>query len=237
MTKNLEEYVNQSKKPSLNMLFLETKVDNPNVDSHLGGLPYFTENDTWPTCDKCKKDMIFLMQLRQLNQDNSVVLTVLYHCRCQVEHYDPQIKVYEYENPDIKRSITVNKSEKVLPYVAIRFEASWSLPHWNLLPLYNQEGYKAILSYHKGDKQLSEDWYESIRWNENFLATEPYSLIKGYPEFSASPKIVKCNCCNKTTDFVFQLDSYDDYKITWKDGEILYCFRCPRTNTYYFIIN
>lgn len=239
MSKNitLENYVNQVKKPSLNMLFLEMKIDEPNVDSHLGGLPYFTENDTWPTCEKCEKDMTFLMQLRQLNEDGSITLTVLYNCHCQVDHYDPQIKVYEYHNPDIERSIKINKSPKKIPYVAINLEPSWSLPHWNLLPLYNQEGYKAILSHHNGDKQLSEDWYESIRWNENFLAIEPFSLIKGYPEFSTSPKIVKCNCCNKPTEFVFQLDSFEDYNINWKNGGILYCFRCRTTNTYYFIIN
>lgn len=233
---NLSKFMKPLKKPSLNMLFLKYENSEPNDGSHLGGHPYFTNDDKWPTCHKCGNDMSFFMQLREVTSEGKIILRVFYNCRCQIENYEPIINVIEYHNPKMENCIKTDKNPKVSPFVEIKLEPSWSIPNWALLPYYDQDMYKQILSMHNNDTEQAEDYYDSLRWNENYLATEPYSLISGYPEFISDPKVFKCHCCKNPTEFVFQLDTDDDFQVDWNGG-VLYCFRCPKTQTLYFYIN
>lgn len=220
----------------MSMLFFKYENEKPNISSHLGGHSFITKDDKWPTCHKCDKNMTFFMQLREITKDGNVVLKVFYNCRCEIENYQPIINVIEYDNPRMDQSILVDKDITISPFVDIRLDPSWSIPSWSLLPFYNPIIHKEILSMHHNDTDLAEDYYEARRWNENYLATEPYSLINGYPEFISDPKLFKCHCCNKNTDFVFQLDTDDEFQIDWNGG-ILYCYQCPQTKTLYFTIN
>lgn len=218
------------------MLFLKYPNTDPNEGSHLGGSPYITSEDKWPTCPRCEKNMVFFMQLREVGSDGNVILKVFYSCSCQIENFEPTISVIEYLNPNSERCIKLQEGPKTLPYVEIRLEPSWSLPNWPLLPFYDQVIHTQIMSMHNDNAELAEDYYDGLRWDENYLATEPYSLISGYPEFISDPKVVKCKCCNKVTEFVFQLDTDEEFQINWNGG-VLYCFRCPKTKTLFFIIN
>ncbi|MDU9693693.1 DUF1963 domain-containing protein [Priestia aryabhattai] len=233
---NLAELMKPIKKPSLNMLFLKYKNEEPNNESHLGGYPYFTNDDKWPTCSECKKEMIFFMQLREVTSDGNVVLRTYYQCSCELENFIPIINTIEYHNPSMEHCVKTQLGPKTLPFVEIKYEPSWSIPNWALLPLYNKEMHDQILTMHNDNNEQAEDYYESLRWNENYLATEPYSLISGYPEFISDPKVFKCQCCKKPTEFVFQLDTDEEFQISWNSG-VLYCFRCPNTRTLYFTIN
>ncbi|MCK2000110.1 DUF1963 domain-containing protein [[Brevibacterium] frigoritolerans] len=233
---NLSRFLKLIKKPSLNMLFFKYKNDEQTDTSHLGGHPYFTHNDVWPTCQKCRTNMAFFMQLREVTNEGKVILRAFYQCSCQMQNFEPIINVMEYHNPNMEYCIKVNVESKVSPFVDIKLEPSWSIPNWALLPLYDPALYNQLLAVHNNDVELAEDYYDALRWNENYLATEPYSLISGYPEFISDPKVFKCHCCNDETEFVFQLDTDEEFQLDWNGG-VLYCFRCPRTKTLYFTIN
>ncbi|MGN5650602.1 DUF1963 domain-containing protein [Bacillus sp. Brlt_9] len=238
MIKNDELFhsLKQLRKPSLNMVFLKYDSNEPSITSHLGGVPYITAKDLWPTCEKCRNKMTFFMQLREITKDENVILSTYYKCSCDLNNFEPHIQILEYENPRLEYCEVQDQGPEHLPFVEINFQASWSIPSWALLPKYDEDLYNKVMSMNDNDKDTAEDYYDSLRWNENYLATEPYSQFSGYPEFVATPKTIKCACCSKEAEFVFQLDSDDSLGIDWNSG-ILYCYKCPRTTIRHFIIN
>lgn len=222
----------------MGMIFHPSEPDNifPDTESHLGGIPFFTDNDKWPTCPHCSEDMQFFLQLNEVTKEKKNILRTYYKCDCKLDTFEPIIHILEYHNPDMKFSVSPDNKSKKAHYTEITFEPAWSIPHWNLLSETAPEIYEDILTECKHNPEVAEDYYNSIRWNTNCITSEPYCLIAGYPQFITDPIIPKCTCCKEPMKFQFQLDTLDQKHINWNDGA-LYCFACEKTNTIYFRIN
>ena len=227
------------KKPAMQVTFESAvKKIEADAESHLGGKPYILKGEEWPTCPSCKEDMDFFLQLREMDPDKIVTLKTFYQCDCQIKDYTPFISIREYSNPDpqfIDNAIYENKEFD--DYLKIKLDPSWSAPSWTFLQSYNKPLYDQILSTFENDDDQADAFYDEQRLFNDFLPEDPFTVLYGYPEFYSEPvHPIKCNCCNNYTRFYFQIDSMQKQNINWNDGT-LYCYVCPTTKTYFFLVN
>lgn len=226
------------KKPSMQFSFEEAEIDGPTTESHLGGLPFRLKKDVWPKCGACNEDMEFIMQLREIDQFESVLLKTIYSCDCQLHNYQPQVQIFQYVNPKIDKAI-VSDYAYPIPYVRIKMIPSWSIPKWDMFKRLYPDLVQKIKDDHQGlygNERDIEAEYLTFRYNSNMIGKEPFSLFGGYPEFAAVPKTSKCTCCNKEAEFVFQLDSTNEYNVDWEQMTF-YCYKCKTTGLHSFFLS
>ena len=240
---NLEEITRKEldkiKKAAMQVTFQgSVKKNDADADSHLGGKPYILKDEKWPTCISCKEDMDFFLQLREIDSDKNATLKTFYQCDCRIKEFTPFIAIREYSNPDpdfIDHTLFENKDFE--DYSVIKLDPSWSAPSWSLLEAYNKSLYDEILKTFENDDEQADAFYDEQRLFNDFLPEDPFTVLYGYPEFYSDPiHPIKCSCCNKYTQFYFQIDSMHKQNINWNDGT-LYCYVCPITKTYFFLVN
>ena len=213
------------------------KKEVADTESHIGGKPYFIKGDVWPICPVCKDEMNFFMQLRELDQEKNVSLKTFFNCNCTIKEYKPQISINEYLNPQDELIDEEGLSTREYDdYVAIKLRPSWSAPAWSFLQGQNQVLYEEILRTFENQDD-AEAYYDEQRLFNDYLPEDPFTSLFGYPEFFSDPlSSVVCGCCRQYTEFYFQIDSMPSQNINWNDGT-LYCYRCPNTKTYFFLVN
>ena len=142
----------------------------------------------------------------------------------------------EYKNPNLD-SVTVNKAYAPrIPYVQIRLEAAWSIPEWRVFKSTFPELYRKIEEDFPGRTKDFQEAYSTYRYNNNMVSYEAYSGYGGYPEYVSASKKIKCSCCKEEAEFVFQLDSLEEYYIDWAQMT-LYCYKCNNTGIHSFVLS
>jgi uncharacterized protein YwqG len=215
----------QLKKPTLKFSILPTIDHSPSLASYIGGKPYMTKEDQTPCCKQCKKPLTFAFQL-YMQKEKESVLFVFYYCfQCQSKQKKNHFDMMVYHNPTLEEMNPKTKKNSLIEYAEFEFHPSWSLPEWDVLQSIHSD-----LVDHLSKEFKDDAWvvYENTKESLVGLAhLEPFSFYKGYPQFLSEPRFPTCKCCKKPMELFIQLDSYEEFGLSWGEMGCLYVFQCP----------
>lgn len=226
--KDVFDMLEEEKKPTIKFdLAYEEHgflFDHPNTCSHTGGTPFLKHEEEIPVCEVCQTTMPFLFQLRtpMPKSEHDIQLEVVYHCfRCG----DTTVKTYI--NPDLQEA-RERYPKSVLPFLAFRFDVpSWSVPDFASFQRL------AAHKYRKKVKEEDEDLYEMAKVEIVGTYYLEKSFYKGYPDFIKDPTEPICRYCMQKMNFWIQIDSYEEFQVSWGTLGCLYLFKCDCEKAYY----
>lgn len=217
------------KEPTLKLQLLPAADTSPSLKSYIGGKPYMEKSEVYPTCKTCQKSLQFIFQL-YIPKNEDYFLYSFYFC----QHCDPMLVQQNYEmvihqNPTLEQMKRRLKSSPQLDYVEFDFHPTWSLPEWDVLQTIHPKIAQDIA------QQFEEDaWviYENIKDSMvGIIFMEPFSFFGGYPQFLSEPRFPICKHCKKPMKLWMQLDSFEDFGLTWAESMgCLYIFQCEEHN-------
>lgn len=215
---------------------LEPKADESalqvSYESKFGGMPYAERGDVWPSCPTCKKELTFVSQLFDEDEQQ---LFVFYYCnKCFPwglgKEEDGQWLVRLYKEPSLEKMAEINRSsdDEFAPTPCKVISSSVEvLPDWEGLDSVSKEA--GVLCSKINDDSPWEEYEEAV---ERAGCLSDYAtLLGGYPRFVQGEAIHNCPQCNTEMEFYAQLDSEDEANIMWGDVGLVYFFRCPQHKT------
>ncbi len=213
-------------------LKLEPRKDNsalaPSCESKFGGLPYAESGDLWPSCPTCKKELTFVNQIRD---EEDQQLFVFYYCnKCFPwglgDEEKGQWLIKLYEHPSIKKLHEIKRSSEdefaPVPCKVVATSVEL-LPDWEGLDSASEE--VSDLCCKINDNSPWEEYEEAV---ERAGCLNDYAtLLGGYPRFVQGEARPSCPKCGADMVFYAQVDSEDEANIMWGDVGLVYFFRCP----------
>lgn len=212
-------------------LKLEPRKDRsalaPSCESKFGGLPYAESGDLWPSCPICEKELTFVNQIR----DEEEQLFVFYYCNvCFPLGLDDDEKgmwlIRLYERPSIEKLHEIKRSseDKSTPVPCkVVVSPVKVLPDWDGIDSASEEASDLCCNI-RGDSPW-EVYDEAV---ERAGCLNDYAtILGGYPRFVQSEARYKCSKCGSDMVFYAQIDTEGEANIMWGDVGLVYFFRCP----------
>ncbi|MFC3151472.1 DUF1963 domain-containing protein [Litoribrevibacter euphylliae] len=213
-------------------LKLELKADKsalaPSCESKFGGLPYAESGDHWPSCRTCKKELTFINQILDEEEQQ---LFVFYYCNeCFPWGLDDEEKgqwvVKLYKQPSSKKLTDIKRSseDEFAPVpCSVETTSVEVLPDWESLDSVSEE--VSDLCCKVNDDSPWEEYEDAV---ERTGCLDDYAtLLGGYPRFVQGEAEFVCPKCSAEMVFYAQVDSEDEANIMWGDVGLVYFFRCP----------
>lgn len=228
MSHNIEDMIEDIKKPVLDIKLIKQEDSSPNLESHFGGKPYISMKDDYPSCCNCREPLTFVFQLHipQNPEKTSTTLYAIYYCfACEEDYGKEGFEVLQYNNPTEADMSTTVRVQKTFPYCQLHFSPDWSLPDWEYMQDYTPRMPEALQTAY-GDECFNV--YDTIREQKsNFKPFHPASFYKGYSQFAMGYELVSCDVCKKNLEQWVQFSSYEQVDLSWGEHGTMHIFRCP----------
>ena len=198
-------------------------------ESKFGGSPYAEKDDVWPVCPTCAKELTFIIQI--FNQEENS-LFVFYYCNeCFPWGLEDEekgrwlAKIYKSPTPEkLSRIDRKIEDEYALIPCCISYSSVNILPDWDSIDTYSDEVGNLCSAL---DEDSPWNAYEQATLRARCL-NDYATLLGGYPRFVQSQVEPKCSKCNSDLEFYAQIDSEDDADVMWGDVGLVYFFQCPK---------
>lgn len=217
------------KEPTLKFQLLPARDISPSLKSYVGGKPYMEKDEKYPCCKKCKHSLNFIFQLYIPKGDDYFLYSFYYCYHCEINSSKCNYEMIIHKNPSLDNMKRKQRKNPRIDYLEFDFHPSWSLPEWDVLQSLHPDLADDLSKEFKDDAWVV---YENTKENlVGIVHMEPFSFFGGYPQFLGEAKFPTCKCCKKPMNLWIQLDSYDEFGLTWADAMgCLYVFQCSNGN-------
>lgn len=200
-------------------------------ESKFGGFPYAEKKDDWPVCPTCMKELTFIIQIFNENENT---LFVFYYCNeCFPWGLKDEVKgqwiIKIYKSPTLDKLTKVDRKtedEYALRPCSISYSSVRVLPDWDSIDFISEEVANIC---RKLDKDSPWETYGQATLRAGCL-NDYATLLGGYPRYVQGQAGSKCSQCNSELKFFAQIDSEDEADLMWGDIGLIYIFRCPDHN-------
>ena len=229
----LQEWLRGKALPALRLRVEPTDLESLSpVESHLGGPPFWPEDEPWPVCGQCDRPLTFVGQVRldgegapRVGRAKLLTFHYCFHCLpCDADEasayrlrlYDDIDAVRQSQRPRPDADDPDHTRWAPVP-CRITFEPVRSVPRW-----YDAEPELAGLD-------LGADPWETYLAAARAVAPAPNveSRLGGYPDWVQGSDWPSCPECGRRMHLIWQLDSEPEARIMWGDTGRVYVFACP----------
>ncbi len=226
----IEEKTNSLLKDSFKLIVEKPSrpLDDSQLISHFGGMPYFEKEEEWPTGEN-GQPLDFIFQIYNENSFFSKEIKLIqFYYDWEEMPWDNEdkgwlVKVYKVINSDNKVIIERPSELDRAKFCLVKFAPEKSLPDWESL-----YGIDKALSNLSQQIDTDEPWGAYSKIKEKMLGREEdyYSWIGGYPHWLQGES-VPLSSNGKRMSFLMQIDSEENADIFWSDQGLVYLFFNP----------
>lgn len=235
----LQENLKSIQKTATKLELVPTKepLENTQLTSHFGGLPYFEQEEKWPVNDK-GKPLSFIFQIFNNGEmqlpDDIKLIQFFYDWRTSpwTSTSDGwKVKVYKHLNKDKIQKVEHPYGMLAEGYCEINFKNVPSLPDWEGIDFFSEKaGDLACLLDENNPWEAYHHVITGMIREQDFQ-----SQLGGYPRWVQGFQTPEDDG-GKWLPLLFQVDSEDDAGLMWGDMGLVYVFYDPITGQCHFIL-
>jgi len=205
---------------------VEKNSKSNNAKSKIGGFPYLRNNDDWPICPNCKRNMQLFLQLNleELPINNESGLIQLFYCTSTEPHCESELEAFfPFSKAANCRKIKIENSSSVIePNIGEQFEEK-TIIDWKPIddfPHFEEYSQLGI------DLDLDDDVHELMEQRKIGLPIEKDKLF-GWPYWVQSVEYPFDRKSEKQMELLFQFISEDNIPYMFGDVGIGHLTQSP----------
>lgn len=207
--------------------YLPKTQDNQNefsTSSKIGGFPYLRNEDDWPVCPNCKKNMQLFLQLNlnDLPERQDKGLIQLFYCTTDEPHCESDLEAFFPFSKAVNcRKIDINGESSLIKPDLQEVFSEKVIIDWNPV-----DDYPHFEEHEQLGIELDDDIYELMEEKEIGLPIEKDKLF-GWPYWVQSVEYPFDRKTETQMELLFQLDSEDNLPYMFGDAGIGHLTQSP----------
>ncbi len=189
------------------------------VKSKIGGFPYLRNQDDWPVCPNCSKNMPLFLQLNledlPIKKDKGLIQ--LFYCTSEEPHCESDLEAFfPFSKAVVCRKIQIEKNTSIITPNIDEIYDEKLIIGWEM-----KNDYPHPEEYHRLgiNLEIEDDVYDLMEEREIGLAIEGDKLF-GWPYWVQSEEYPSDRNTGTTMDLLFQLSSEDNLQYMFGDAGI-----------------